>query len=305
MNPSNNIVFYRIPHFPIEDNAKLFDNGVGLIGYPISSDNYILDNQAIKLNLVTSNQPRIPIPRLSSNEATVFISSSEKNKLKLKLFLSNDLIKKSRFKDNRELQDAIVFVDNNKIIGKELSLKFIFSFFDTYYSPLFPINITKEALKSKVKSINIQRKFGANPYDTTEANEIFQGMLNLRFGLFFDGTNNCRYNTKYGYKQIIKELEQRNEKGENLKFEDVLKQFQEGKIQSRFGNFINPRLIEEGSSYLNDYTNIVYLYELYDAPENEAIDLNNEAVSLRSFSLFRSAVPVSRASFHSTDTSQH
>ncbi len=278
MNPSNNIVFYRIPHFPIEDNAKLFNNGVGLIGYPISSDNYILDNQAIKLNLVTSTQPSIPIPRLSSNEAIVFISSSEKNKLKLKLFLSNDLIKKSRFKDNRELQDAIVFVDNNKIIGKELSLKFIFSFFDTYYSPLFPINITKEALKSKVKSISIQRKFGAKPYDATKANEIIQGKLNLRFALFFDGTNNCRYNTKYGYKQIIKELEQRNKKGENLKFEDVLKQFQEGKIQSRFGNFINPRLIEEGSSYLNDYTNIVYLYELYDAPENEAIDLNNEIV---------------------------
>ena len=31
----------------------------------------------------------------------------------------------------------------------------------------------------------------------------------------------------------------------------------------------------------------------------------NQAVSLRSFSLFRSAAPVSRASFRSTDTSQH
>lgn len=254
MNPSNNIVFYRIPHFPIEDNARLFDNGIGLIGYPISSANYILDNHALTLNLITSELTGIATPKLSSNEATVFICAAEKNKLKLRLYLSNDLIKKSRFKDDvNGLQENVVTVTNDKIIGKELSLNFIFSFFDTTYSPLFPIDISKETLKTKVKSISIQRKYGTEAFDVSNINEITPKKLNIRIGLFFDGTNNSRYNTEYVYKKIIEDL--KKEENKTKKFEDILTEYRN---KNEFKNYC-----DEGSSYLNDYTNVVYLHDLY------------------------------------------
>ena len=271
-NPSKDIVFGRIPNFYIEDNAGLFDNGLGLIAYPFSSEVFLVDQQPIKLLVYSRNDVLISYPNLSSNEIAIIISVVNNEDLKIKIKLSNYLLQRSRFKGKAEEMNAVsINKKKNELmgIGKTISTSYLLSFFDSYNELLFPIDYAKDVLKLKTKEIRIEKIIDdKKPFKPSTFTKMEDGKLNITIGLFFDGTNNSRYNTEYGYKQIIKELKQRKKLGENVLFEDVLKQFQEGKVESHLGNYIKPNLITEDSSYLNDYTNIVYLYELYQKQDS-------------------------------------
>ncbi|KAB1232512.1 phospholipase effector Tle1 domain-containing protein [Chryseobacterium viscerum] len=273
-DPSKDIVFSRIPNFYIEDKAGVFDLGLGLLAYPFNSDNYLVDGQPIKLYLYTQYDPIINFPNLSSNEIAIIITVT-KNEVQLRIELSDFLLKKSRFKAKKELIKTVVVIkDRNEIIGKTISIAYLLSFFDDYNELLFPVDYAKEVMKAQVKTINIQRKIGSPPFNSKQFADKVKGKLSIKIGLFFDGTNNSRYNSDHGCRKIYREVEKVNSntthENEKTSFEKILTEFR--KKNDYDG------LLGDGSSYLNDYTNIVYLYDLYKDQPYDKDNTENEIV---------------------------
>jgi hypothetical protein len=260
-DPSKDVVFNRIPNFYIEDNAGIFGLKLGLLAYPFSTENFLVDKQPIKLLVYTRSDDKISFPYLSSNAVAILISVSKDDVL-LRIRISDDLLTKSRFKRNKdEMYKLVLKRKKNEIVIRNVSIAYLLSFFDNYNELLFPMSSSFNIEDIPRKSICIEWK-GEKPVDENDStkqappDEPENSDLNVIIGLFFDGTNNSRFNTEVGYKEIIKELERRKKTEKDVDFEKVLEDFQNGTSKAK-------DYIEDGSSYVDDYSNIVYLFDMY------------------------------------------
>ena len=261
-DPSNPIECFRYPNLHIVDNGGVLKGG--LLAHPIDATEYSVAGIKIKLLLYTSNgiSTNWRNINLTTNHVAVFVFRNV-DKLEFRIKIVDHLIKFSRFTSKEEMFNTTAISNVDQFNKKTLSISYLISFFDSISIPLFPVYYKNDDIK------NIQRKdirilWKSNPEEYKKQLEVSkshikEGKLHIIIGLFFDGTNNSRYNTDYGYKEIekeVKKLETNNAlSGEDL-FSIALKQFRES-------NPKKTKFLNEGSSYLNDYTNIVNLYKLY------------------------------------------
>ncbi|WJS96805.1 DUF2235 domain-containing protein [Flavobacterium johnsoniae] len=271
-DPSNPIESFRYPNLHIVDNAGIFSTLLGgLLTYPIDGIEYNVLSNNIKLIIYTSISERSnwKVTNLSTNEIAVFIFKYA-NKLKFRIKLADNLFILSRFHSYKQMFEFEKELRIQDFIGQKLSIEFILRYFDTLNEPLFNI-ITNAQSKTVVKTIKITKTGDMKPIKLDPKED----KLNITFGLFFDGTGNNRYNT-----ERVHDVFSRLAETQSKLFSEVIDEYRLGKISFLREKSIgfDEFMFMPKSSYLNNYSNISILYDLYsetkvgeETKENEII----------------------------------
>lgn len=271
-NPSNPVESFRVSNLHIVDDGGIFSSNVGgLLGTQIDTNDYTVLSNNIKLFLYTSINERInwKTSNLSSNEIAVFVFKNG-NKLLFRIKLSENLLSLSRFKSKDDMLKCEIEKDENTLSSKKLSIAFLLSFFDTLDESLFNIVAEKEIREVLKKQINISKRGDIKPI---ELNPI-KGKLNITIGLFFDGTGNNKFNTARVH-DFFSNLAENDRQGKS--FTEIVDDYRSGKmpILSKKSLGFAEYMLEPKSSYLNSYSNISKLFNLYDGIDAEEIAKEN------------------------------
>jgi hypothetical protein len=260
----------------IAANFRVFDT-IGLfksMANSFSSDGIEFNTKAITVYLYTfleqskllEKYNNIPV---SENDIVIFFLENGDDII-VSTKLSKSLFSVSRFETAYASKEYKKIIRKSELVKKELSPQFLLSLLVENGEPLLnPLNVAG----AKVKCPMYSKVSAAG----NKSNEIAvvndKEKLNITIGVFFDGTSNNRYCSELIYYQNLSktknsdgELNEEELKKKNLKLAFHPKN--KGLAIDYVEELID---FDYGCSYLNSYTNVVLLHDLY-----ATIDFNKE-----------------------------
>ena len=217
---------------------------------------------------------------LFSDEVGVFALEKE-NTIDFKIKLSTSLLDVSRFQTSSELKNYTKSIKKEALKNSTISTKKILDLFKEDEKPLLDeLNTyTKEDFQ-KYQNPAISTFVKKDFYKSTHRPPMKVKTVDVTLGMFFDGTGNNRFTTELIYNQKIdpKTL---------ILDEKKIKKLKDGVIEhpnkpKKYVDVEDYMIDLEGStSYLNPYSNIVLLHDLYQSNSgkfNKHTTLNQNVV---------------------------
>jgi hypothetical protein len=250
----------------------------------LKNDPYFSENKEIALFVYTSDNP-ITIKdkynklSLMNNEIGIFALAKE-NTIDFNVKMSNNLFENSRFKTSTEMESFLKTIPIEAIKNKDISTKWLIDLFkDDEKQLLDSLNVyTKEDIEkyqNPAISTFVKKDFPKSAHRP----QMKVKTIDVTLGMFFDGTGNNRFATELIYNQnidsktlILDEEAIKKLKGANTTHPVTKKK---EKVEDYMVN------LEGSTSYLNPYSNIVLLHDLYQSNSdkfNKHTTLNQNVV---------------------------
>lgn len=216
---------------------------------------------------------------LFSDEIGVF-ALEKKDTIDFKIKLGTGLLDVSRFQTSSELKNYTKSVKKEELKNSTISTKKILDLFKEDEKPLLDdLNTyTKEDFQ-KYQNPAISTFVKKDFYKSTYRPPMKVKTVDVTLGMFFDGTGNNRFNTELIYNQHL-------DKDSKLQIEEVkklknktTKHPKKPKVNVDVKNYMID--LEGSTSYLNPYSNIVLLHDLYQSNSskfNKNTTLNQNVV---------------------------
>lgn len=276
----------------VYDHISLFDR----LSIYLKNESYYYKNYAIPIFVYTTDseeefEDKYNLLNLSSNEIGLFIVENNPN-LKLTLKLGNSLLEMSRFTTASKLKNFSKIISINEIKSKDISSKWLIDLFEFEKKPLLdPLNVMSKKDYQKYDNPILCDDEKKNPTKKINSKANTDG-VDFVLGLFFDGTGNNRYNTELIYNQCLKDPIK------NTKEPNLVRTFRELDFE-KLGNlkFINQpnypyrkisvkkhmKDLAGGTSYLNPYSNIVLLHDLYQTKAYKNFSIVKDEIVIKQY----------------------
>jgi hypothetical protein len=266
----------------VYDHISMFDK----LGLYLKNEPYFFKKKEISVFVYTAdNQEEIKdkYNRLSliSDELGIF-ALKKSNSVDFKVKMSISLFETSRFKTTTEMERFTKTITNDELKDKDVSSKWLIDLFEEDEKQLLdPLNVYTKDDFQKYENPAISTFVKKDFYKNFRRPTMKMKTVDVTLGLFFDGTGNNRYNTELIYNQYLdKDLKLKTEEIEKLfkKKNAIIKHPVTNKNVEVEEYMVN---LNDNTSYLNPYSNIVLLHDLYQSNSdkfNKHTTLNQNVV---------------------------